>query len=173
MDVNINGASSKKRISIKKILTIYAAIVFITNAISIFLLYAHYGPLTPNGNRYYHSFDMSSVSWNMVCLCIIASLSLLLPLVMFPKSNMKTILNVFPATSKFGKVCSASLTIINIITGTIFSISLLFITIEYLSNHSRVMAHDLETILLALAYIACFLFWGVVDIIYYVARRNK
>lgn len=175
MDTSKYVAIYQKHISTKakRILSIYAAILFVINMVSTFLLYTHYGPLTPNGNRYYHSFDLSSLSWEMMGLCFIASLALLFPLVKFSRPDMKTILDVFPATSKLGRICSAILTMINIITGTIFSISLLLITKEYLSNHSRVMSEDIETIMLALAYITCFLFWGVIDIICLVINKSK
>lgn len=165
----MSNAEFSQSSMIKKILSVYAILVFVINLISIFLLYTHYGPLTPNGNRYYHSFDISSMNWQLEGLCCIASLSLLAPLVFFSKSNIKTIGDVFP---NFEKFFSALLTILNITTGTLFTILLLYYTQEYLSNHSRVMADDLETILLSLAYIACFIFWGIVDTIYLCIRGS-
>lgn len=173
MGTNNYVATLQKSLTIKNILTLYAVIVFVCNMTSTFQLYAHYGPLTPNGNRYYHSFDISSVSWNMVGLCCVATIALVFPFVFFSRQGMKTVFDVFPATSKPGKVCSAILFIVNIITGTIFSIALLLITVEYLSNHNRIMVEDLETVLLALAYIACSLFWGIINFMYFISVKKK
>lgn len=65
MDIIDYVATSKKSLIFRNFLTLYAVVVFVCNMTSTFLLYAHYGPLTPDGDRYYHSFDMSSVSWIM------------------------------------------------------------------------------------------------------------
>ena len=173
MDIINCVTTSKKSLMFRNFLTLYAVVIFVCNMTSTFLLYAHYGPLTPNGNRYYHSFDMSSVSWIMVGLCYIASIALVFPFVVFSRRGMKTVFDVFPATSKSGKAFSAILFVVNIITGTIFSIALILITVEYLSNHSRVMAEDLETVCLAFAYITCSLFWGIIDLIYFISIKKK
>lgn len=64
---------------IRKWRLLYAAIILAINIFSVFILYSHYGPLTENGNRYYHYFDLSSMDWYVLGHCLCAFVFLLIP----------------------------------------------------------------------------------------------
>ncbi len=159
----------------RKILWIFALVTSITNIISTFLLYAHYGPLTPNGNRYHHSFDVSSVSWGLVGLCLLANLALLYPIFRFRISTepAKHKYGIFPAPKTWSNIVSCILTFLNVSSGFTFTLFFTLITIQYITNSSRIMADDLETILLGLAYVACFLFWSIINLTYTAFYRRN
>jgi len=147
----------------------YAIISSICVIISTILLYSFFGPLTPNGNRYHHSFDLTTIPIWILILALLAMGSLQYPIYRFNNSNKPENhrYGIFPATkSIITKFLSVLLTILNISTGLIFAISFVLITCYYIFSNNRVMADDLETIMLAVAFILCSLFWGLVDLIY-------
>lgn len=157
---------------IRKWRLLYGAIIFAINIISVFILYTHYGPLTENGNRYYHYFDLSSMDWYVLGHCLCAFVFLLIPWIFFNNYSSKSFIGLFPTKSRFGKWCSSLLIGLNFGTGVLFTVSFLLITIEYITNSSRVMAEDLETIELILAFISCSIFWGIVDLVYFATHRK-
>jgi len=74
---------------------------------------------------------------------------------------------IFPISkSIIGKVISVLLSILNMGSGVLFTVLVILITFEYVCNSSRVMADDLETMLLIVGYIGCIIFWGIVDLVY-------
>lgn len=164
---------------VRKLQLIYCIIIFLSNIMCVTLLYTHYGPLTVNGNRYFHKFDIKSMDWDIFILCSLACSVLLVPYVFFNEPNSKRVFKIFPAKSSFGAMCSEYLSTINFTTGTIFTFFLVWITYVYHSNCNRVMAEDLETILLGGAYALCLIFWGIVDFVYLIfhikilVKRNK
>lgn len=131
-------------------------------------LYSHYGPLTPNGNRYYHSFNLDTVLWQLVILAFVAMFSLSYPSIRYGLSKNVELSGsgVFPSQSAISKWISRILTAICVGSQVFFTIYFYLIVNEYLSNHSRVMAEDLETGIQYLAYIGCILFWGFVNTVY-------
>ena len=137
------------------------------------LLYSFYGPLTPNCNRYYHHFDISTIIWKLVLLSFLSFANLSYPFYRLKKSKNPELYKrgIFPAKNTFTRIISSVLTFLNILSGTIFTITFVYITIEYITNTSRVMAEDWETILLSAAYIGCILFWGMINIVYALAHR--
>lgn len=154
---------------IRKGVYLYALLSLTLVFISTITLYSYYGPLTPNGNRYHHSFDISTVPVWMVILSLLAMFTLLYPIFRYYYSNSPANhkYGIFPSSlSILSKVTSISLTILNIFTGFIFTTSFLLIAISYILSDNRVMADDLETIMLAFAYCCCILFWGLVNLIY-------
>lgn len=173
--VNLSNSSSFMW-KIRSIVYGYAILSSICVIISTILLYSFYGPLTPNGNRYYHSFDLTTIPIWIVILALLAMFTLQYPIYRFNKSD--TLENhrygLFPATkSIIAKLLSVSLTILNISTGFIFAISFMLITCSYIFSNNRVMADDLETIMLAVAFILCSIFWGLVDLIYTIIYKHN
>ncbi len=162
---NNSIAGNSKGNMVKVFQLAYAAFFYFTNVLSLFLLYTHYGPLTPNGNRYYHEYDITSMDWVMVTFCSVASLLLLLPYLLCFRSNATSVFDLFPSVSDGNHILSKLLGILNLASGSIFTISLFLITLIYISS-SRIMADDLETAMLIAAYVLCSLFWGLVDLIY-------
>lgn len=165
---------NKFRLSQNIVLTIGILCLLITT-INTILLYSHYGTLTPNGNRYYHRVDMDTVVWKLVILELAAMLSLIYPSIRYALSSNSNLIRmgIFPSTGKFGNVVSIILTVFSLGSQIIYTLSFCMIVNEYLSNHSRVMAEDLETGLQYLAYIGCILFWGFVNTVYSVKYRFK
>lgn len=154
----------------------YAIISSICVIISTILLYSFFGPLTPNGNRYYHSFDLTTIPIWIVFLALLAMLTLQYPIYRFNKSDKPENhrYGLFPATkSIIAKLLSVSLTILNISTGFIFTTSFLLITCSYIFYNNRVMADDLETIMLAVAFILCSIFWGLIDLVYSIIYKHN
>lgn len=151
----------------------FISVLMIT--VSTIALYSHYGPLTPNGNRYYHRFDMDTVVWRLVVLELAAMLLLIYPSIRYSLSHNSNLLSkgIFPSTGKFGNVVSIILTVFSIGSQIIYTLSFCMIVNEYLSNHSRIMAEDLETGIQYVAYIGCILFWGFVNTVYSVKYRFK
>lgn len=143
--------------------------------VSTIALYSHYGPLTPNGNRYYHQFDIDTVIWRLVVLELAAMSLLIYPSIRYSLSSNSILLNkgIFPSTGKFGNVASIILTVFCIGSQIIYTLSFCMIVNEYLSNHSRIMAEDLETGIQYIAYIGCILFWGFINTVYSVKYRFK
>lgn len=161
---------------VRNIVYRYSIISSICVIISTMMLYSFFGPLTPNGNRYHHSFDLTTIPIWIVILALLAMFLLQYPIFRFNKSNKPENhrYGLFPATkSIITKFLSVSLTIINISTGFIFAISFMFITFSYIFSDNRVMADDLETIMLAVAFILCSIFWGLVDFIYSVIYKHN
>lgn len=161
---------------VRNIVYEYAIISSICVIISTILLYSFYGPLTPNGNRYHHSFDLTTIPIWIVILALLAMFTLQYPIFRFNKSNKPENhrYGLFPATkSIISKFLSVSLTILNISTGFIFAISFMLITFSYIFSDNRVMADDLETIMLSIAFILCSLFWGIIDIIYTIIYKRN
>ncbi len=139
------------------------------------ILYAHYGPLTPNGNRYYHDFDLSTVLWPLAGWSIIAMALLCYPALRFYHSKHPEFhsVGIFPSSSAIvSKVISVTLTILNIGSGALFTFGMLLQTYAYCTNSSRVMAEDLETVLLDLAFLGCIIVWGIIDTIYTLLYRS-
>lgn len=160
----------------RKIVFRYAIISSICVIISTILLYSFFGPLTPNGNRYHHSFDLTTIPIWILILALLAMVSLQYPIYRFNNSNKPEChrYGIFPVTkSIITKFLSVLLTILNISTGLIFAISFLLITCSYIFSNNRVMADDLETIMLSVAFVLCSLFWGTIDIIYTLIYRKN
>ena len=65
------------------VITVIAVCSLIAVVISTIMLYAHYGPLTPNGNRYHHSFNILTVEWDVVRLALIAMALQIYPVVRY------------------------------------------------------------------------------------------
>lgn len=162
--------------SILQILILFLGLLCISSVIvETIALYSHYGPLTPNGNRYYHSFDLDTVLWNLVMLAFVAMFSLTYPSIRYGLSKCVELRGggVFPSRSTTSKLIARFLSTICVGSQVIFTTYFYFTVHEYLSNHSRVMAEDLETVFLSLAYLGCILFWGTVNIIYSVVFKFK
>lgn len=151
----------------------FISVLMIT--VSTIALYSHYGPLTPNGNRYYHRFDIDTVVWRLVVLELAAMSLLIYPSVRYSLSSNSILLSkgIFPSNGKLENVVSIILTILCIGSQVIYAVSFSLIVNEYLSNHSRIMAEDLETGIQYIAYIGCILFWGFVNIAYGIKYRLK
>lgn len=154
----------------------FAIISTISVVIATVILYSYYGPLTPNGNRYHHSFNLLSVPFYLILLASLAMAILYYPMYKLYKSNSPNNFKfgIFPISKSItGKVISVLLTILNIGSGIVFTISFILISFEYVCNSNRVMADDLETIILTAGYIGCMIFWGIVDLIYtLIFKRN-
>lgn len=148
---------------------------FCSVTIGTIALYAHYGPLTPNGNRYYHDFDMGSVVWGLVVLEMIAMASLVYPSIRYGLSSNDELRlwGIFPARNKVAGCISLLLSILCIGSQVIYALYYSLTVLEYLSNHSRVMAEDLETMVQFFAYFLCIGFWGVINTIYSVYFKLK
>lgn len=161
---------------IRSIVYRYAILSSICVIISTILLYSFFGPLTPNGNRYYHSFDMTTIPVWILILAALAVFTLQYPIFRYYNSNSPENhqYGLFPTSkSIIAKILSILLTILNISTGLIFVISFLLITFSYIFSGNRVMADDLETIMLAAAFILCSIFWGLVDLIYTIIYKHN
>lgn len=141
----------------------------------IVTLYSHYGPLTPNGNRYYHDFDLSTVPFHLVGWSVISMALLYYPTFRFYHSKYPEchVFGIFPSSNTLTKFVSVTLTIMNIGSGFLFTILLLLETIVYCNNTTRVMAEDLETGICTLAFSGCVCFWGIIDLIYTLIYRKN
>lgn len=161
---------------VRSIVYRYAILSSICVIISTILLYSFFGPLTPNGNRYHHSFDLTTVPIWIIFLALLAMCTLQYPIYRYinTKEPENHRYGLFPASKSIvAKVLSVSLTVLNISTGFIFAISFMLITLSYIFSDGIVMADDLETIMLAAAFILCSIFWGIIDIIYtLIYKRN-
>lgn len=159
----------------KIVITAIAVCSLIAVVVSTIMLYAHYGPLTPNGNRYHHSFNILTVEWGVVRLALIAMVLQVYPVVRycFSRNPEWHSWGFFPARSTVGKWISLLLTCLNAIVGFIYTVYFCLITGEYVGNSSRVMAEDLETGIQIVAYVFCILFWGGVDLIYSIYFKFK
>lgn len=157
------------------ILLLIGVVSFLTVSIDTILLYSHYGPLTPNGNRYYHSFDIRSIDWFIILLELVAMTLLTFPNFRYVLSSNSQLrpFEIFPSRNGRTKWISLILTIFCVGSQLLFSFCFTQIVIKYLSNHSRVMADDLETILLSMAFIGCILFWGLINLIYSVNTTSN
>lgn len=157
------------------VITVIAVCSVVAVIVSTIRLYAHYGPLTPNGNRYHHSFDMLTVEWDLVRLAFIAMALQVYPVVRFCFSRNPEwhCWGFFPARSTIGKGFSLILTCFNAILGFVYTAYFCLMTNEYVDNSSRVMAEDLETVIQGFAYICCILFWGLVNLIYSICYKFK
>ena len=160
----------------KSVFYYFAIISTISVVIVTVILYSYYGPLTPNGNRYHHSFDLLSVPFYLILLASLAMAILYYPMYKLYKSNSPNNFKfgIFPISKSItGKVISVLLTILNIGSGIVFTISFILISFEYVCNSNRVMTDDLETIILTAGYIGCMIFWGIVDLVYTIIfKRN-
>lgn len=153
----------------KSSLYIFAIISTLLVVLATISLYSFYGPLTPNGNRYYHSFNLLTVPFYLILLASGAMTTLYYPVLKLYRSkspnNFK--FGIFPVTkSIIGKVFSVLFSILNIGSGVIFTIIFILITCVYVCASSSVMADDLETLVLVVGYIGCIIFWGIVDLVY-------
>lgn len=159
----------------KSVVLFIAVASFLTVTAGIILLYSHYGPLTPNGNRYYHHFNIDTVVWKLVVFEIIAMGSLIYPSVRYGLSSRRELhnLGIFPSRDKYGSWVSLVLTILCVGSQILFSLFYSLIVWDYISNHHRVMADDLETDVQCLAYCGCILFWGYVNTIYSINFKFK
>ena len=166
--------SDKFRLSQNIVLTIGILCLLITT-INTILLYSHYGPLTPNGNRYFHYFNMNTVDWLLVTIESLSMLSLVYPSLRYGLSCNYELhkMGIFPSNERIGGLVSIILTSLCIGSQIIYTISYSLIVNEYISNHSRVMAEDLEIGIQYFAYIGCILFWGFVNTVYSVKYRFK
>lgn len=166
----------KKLGNITRSIALFIAVAsFLSVTIGIILLYSHYGPLTPNGNRYHHQFDINTVSWGLVVFEIIAMGSLIYPSIRYGLSSCHDLhnLGVFPSRDKFDSWVSLILTILCVGSQILFSLSFCLTVSDYIFNHNRVMADDLETDVQYFAYCGCILFWGCVNTIYSIRFRFK
>ena len=138
-------------------------------------LYSHYGPLTPNGNRYYHSFNMDTVVWRLVVIAFFAMASLVYPSIRYGLTSNSELRGggIFPTQSNIFKWIGRILTVLCVGSQILYTSYFYVIVHEYLSNHSRVMAEDLETGLQYLAYLGCIAFWGILNTIYTVIYKFK
>lgn len=172
------GTSTKKSLiwRLKSSLYIFAIISTISVVFATLILYSFYGPLTPNGNRYFHSFNMMTVPFYLVLLAIGAMATLYYPIYKLhcSKYHNNFSVGIFPASkSIISKVISVLLSILNVGSGLIYTVSFILITLVYVSNSNRIMVEDLETVLLIVGYIGCMLFWGIVDLVYtLIFKRN-
>ena len=155
----------------KSSLYLFAVISTVLVVLATISLYSFYGPLTPNGNRYYHSFNLLTVPLYLILLALGAMAILYYPVFKQYKSkspnNFK--IGIFPTSkSIIGKVVSVLLSILNIGFGLVFTVMFVLITCIYVCapSTSRVMADDLETLVLIVGYIGCMIFWGIVDLVY-------
>lgn len=153
----------------------FALISMICVVSSTFLLYCYYGELTPNGNRYHHSFNIDTVQWNLVLLNVIAYLILTYPSIRLPFSQHPEWhkWGIFPAKSKFANFISGILTFLNIVSGSLFCVLFCIETRLFIVETDRVMAEDLETIILAFSYLSCAVFWAIPIIIYSILYKIK
>lgn len=160
---------------IKQIVLIGAIFCFLVITGCTIILYSHYGPLTPNGNRYYHHFNMDTVEWSLVVVEMAAMASLIYPSVRYGLSSNSELhqMGIFPSISKFGCWVSLFLTILCIGSQLGYTIGYSAIVYEYVTKHFRVMAEDLETGIQYLAYLGCIGFWGLVNTIYSMAYKFK
>lgn len=155
----------------KSRLYLIAVISTVLVVLATISLYSFYGPLTPNGNRYYHSFNLLTVPLYLILLALGAMAILYYPVFKLYKSkspnNFK--IGIFPTSkSIIGKIVSVLLSILNIGSGLVFTVMFILITCIYVCapSTSRVMADDLETLVLIVGYIGCMIFWGIVDLVY-------
>ncbi len=160
----------------KSCLYLLAIVSIISVVVATIILYSYYGALTPNGNRYHQSFNLLNVPFYLILLALVSMSILYYPIYRLyrSKSPNNFRFGIFPVSkSIMGKVISVLLSIVNVGSGLVFTVSFILITFEYVSNSSRVMADDLETIILIAGYIGCIIFWGLVDMIYTsIYRRN-
>lgn len=135
---------------------------------STFFLYCYYGPLTPNGNRYWHPFSTDTVQWSLVLWSAIAFLILAYPSLRLPFSHNPSWhkWGLFPSRNTASNIISIILTLLNISSGFIFCVLMTIQTVIYIHESDRVMAEDLETVLISFAYLLCTIFWSIVLIIY-------
>lgn len=165
-----------KRLERRHIIVLLTGILcFAITTFCTIALYSHYGPLTPNGNRYYHYFDMGSVVWELVVTEMIAMASLIYPSIRYGLSSNEELrlLGIFPARNKAASWISLVLSILCIGSQILYSSYFYYMVSEYLSNHSRVMAEDLETAVQYFAYFLCICFWGIINMIYSICFKLK
>ncbi len=159
----------------RKVFFVFALICSITVFWDVIFLYSHYGPLTPNGNRYHHDFDISTIPVGVVISSIIAMLLLNYPIYRNCHSVIpqKHKYGFFPSSNRISKILSFLFSIILFFSEIIFVVGLSFWSIEYIYNSSRVMSDDIETGLLYFAYLCCVIFWGILDVIYSIIFKKK
>lgn len=162
--MNTNRNTPKIRI----LIFLMGIFTFFSVTVATIWLYSHYGPLTPFGNRYYHSFDLRTIPWRLVIIEMVAIGSLIYPSIRFGMSSNSELhhMGIFPSKNKIEGIGSLILTALSFGTQILYSLGFMYIVNEYVSNHSRIMAEDLETGIQYLAYIGCILFWCIVNLIY-------
>lgn len=169
-------ALGKSNLNLKQILTLFigALCLFLVSACTI-ALYSHYGPLTPNGNRYYHSFNMDTVIWGLVALEFGAMMLLTYPSIRYALSCSNELrgAGIFPSRGTISKWISRVLSVLCIGSQVIFTLFFYLEVREYLSNHSRVMAEDFETAVQYFAYFLCICFWGIINLGYSIWFKLK
>lgn len=159
----------------RKVIYYGAIISMICVIVCTIALYSHYGPLTPNGNRYYHDFDLSTVPFSLVAWSVLSMVLLCYPSFRFYHSKNPEFhsMGIFPSSSAIiSKIIFLILTILNIGSGVLFTLGMLLQTIEYCTKSSRVMADDLETGLLYFAFMGCTIVWGIIVLIYTLLYRK-
>lgn len=137
------------------------------------LLYCFYGPLTPNGNRYYHSFSPMTINWGLTILSVIAMLILVVPALRLERSktSQRFRFGIFPSSGVMTSIISALLTTLYLGSSLLFAAGLTLSTLLYMSP-GHVMADDLESAMLTMAYMGCAALWGVIDLIYLICYRK-
>lgn len=143
------------------------SVMFITIITATICMEATHGPLTPNGNRYYHRFSLDLVNWVTVSLCVASYLLLLMPWwkYCFERERSRYRGGIFPARSTTGKIVSWLLTAWSVVSGGGYTLLYCNYSYTYISRHGVMLDIDEPTIMMA--YIACILFWGFVCAIYY------
>ena len=81
---NINlSVKSVRKINFKKAALFIAIICILSVMLGTIALYSHYGPITTNGNRYYHQFNVNTVEWRLVFYATVATALLAYPSVRY------------------------------------------------------------------------------------------
>lgn len=146
----------------------YAMTVSVIVVLCTLLLYCYYGPLTPNGNMYWHEFDPSTINGWLAGFSIVAMSVFLFPYIRIRRSYHSGLFQagIFPAKGKFAKVISAILTVMSLGSSLLFAVALLGATYYYVVETKRIMVDNYETFFLFFAYFLCVLFWGIINVIY-------
>lgn len=173
MGVSSSGHSTNKYLRLS--VSFLGVLCVISVTIETIALYSHYGPLTPNGNRYYHSFNMDTVMWGLVALEFGAMLLLTYPSMRYALSRNTELrgAGIFPSKGTISRWVSRVLSVLCIGSQMIFTLFIYIEVKEYLSNHSRVMAEDLETGLQIVVYFTCIIFWSVINLMYSIVYKLR
>ena len=139
------------------------------------LLYSFYGPLTPNNNRYYHSFDMSTVPWQLVIGCIVTFCVLNYGIYRNYKATVppRSGLGVFPSNSKTGNFFSNVLTVWLLLTEALYTIGFTLCALIFITERYRIMDDDYPMVMQVIAYFFCVIFWLPINLVYAAKARKS
>lgn len=174
MDLTMANVTGISNLTLgRKMIQLCISVVFLTIITATICMEATHGPLTPNGNRYYHKFSLELVNWVTVLLCVAAYILLLLPWwkLCFAEERNLYKSGIFPSTTVAGRIISSFLTLWSIVSGGAYTLMYCNYSYTYIVRHGAML--DIDEPAIMMAYIGCIVFWGWVYCMYKITFKAK